>query len=99
MQSESSKQKSKYVYNRKIGEHTTGRRKASTWLCIELSPSLSTGFLGHCVWFSAHCLENLALLKMKISVLKIPEAGTGPDGFDPITGKGEISKCLRVQGP
>lgn len=97
MQSESSKQKSKYVYNRKIGEHTTGRRKASTWLCIELSPSLSTGFPPRKP--SAHCLENLALLKMKISVLKIPEAGTGPDGFDPITGKGEISKCLRVQGP
>lgn len=27
------------------------------------------------------------------------EAGMGSDGFDPITGEGEIGKCLRVQGP
>lgn len=95
MQSEGSKQKSKYIYDRKIGEHTTGRRKASTWLCTELSPPLSTGFPPRKL--SAHCLENLPLQKTKISVLKIPEAGMGSDDFDPA--KGEISKCLRVQGP
>lgn len=98
MQSEDSKQTSKHTYDREIGKHTTGKRKTSKRLCTELSPLLSTGLPPRKP--SAHCLENLDLQKMKISVLKMGrEAGMGSDGFDPITGEGEIGKCLRVQGP
>lgn len=65
MQSEGSKQKSKYTYDRKTEEHNWEEK--STRLCTELYPPLSTGFPSRKP--STHRLENLALQKMKIAVL------------------------------